>query len=72
MTLSRLNVNGTVVADAKVLKFYGFRECLVDNRPCDGARVIDPASDREGSILCCSIQKKYISASDAKWCRKKE
>ncbi len=67
-----LNANGTVPVGAGTLRFFGFRGCVVDGRPCDGARVINPASDMERCSLDCSIQKKYVSIDDSKVCRRQE
>lgn len=63
-------VNGTVKAGVAVLKAMNFHGCVVKDRACSGARVIDPTP--HAVTLCCSIRREALFAEQAEGCNFKK
>lgn len=63
---------GTLRATARALRQHGFGKCIVDDRPCAGATVLDPGQNRKRVTLCCAVRRESVSPEDAKKCTRQQ
>ncbi len=66
LLIPQQNDNGTLSATVDLLKLHDFGSCVINGRPCVGARVIDPTP--HGETVCCSIRHAPVNPGQALHC----